>query len=317
MPHNGVKMSKFSILWIDDQPDKIGLELENVRKILEKKNYEPSIELIKNFSKADLDDDSLFLNKIKSREFDLLFIDYKLSNKVLGSNIISKIRQENNIYVDIIFYSSDKDDLIEQIIDSYRGSILNYLDDVHILPLDDTDFYEKVEQIICKIIGSWYNAHSIRGIVLSKSSKIEQMIVDIIRNAYLPHKAALKIKLEEKKGNIEKSFAEKWKAALKEDDSVKHILDRPNNFGWNIKKLLLNCLCELEVVCIDERVLKSIEDIFALRNDMAHNRARIENGVLKLIKGGKEKTFDENAIAEIIQDINSVDEALLTMLSAN
>lgn len=308
-------MSKFSILWIDDQPDKIGLELENVRKILEDKNYEPSIELIKNFSKSDLDDNSLFLNRIKSREFDLLFIDYKLSNKVLGSNIVSKIRQDNNIYVDIIFYSSDKDDLIEQIIKSYKGSILNYLDDVHILPLDDTDFYEKVEQIICKIIGSWYNAHSVRGIVLSKSSKIEQMIVDIIRNVYLPHKGELKTKLEEKKANIEKSFSDKWKAALKEDDSVKHILDRPINFGWNIKKLLLGCLCDLKVLYIDEKILEDIEDIFSVRNDMAHNRARIENGVLKLLKNGKEETYDENAITELIQRINNVDETLFSMLN--
>ena len=47
-------MSKFKILWIDDQPEKIGLEKDNLEKIVEMKGFTPNIELISKIMSTDL-----------------------------------------------------------------------------------------------------------------------------------------------------------------------------------------------------------------------------------------------------------------------
>ncbi len=307
-------MSKFKILWIDDQPEKIALEKENVEKLVKEKGYTPEIDLIDKISKEDLLEDSEFLCKIKSREYDLLFIDFKLSHKVLGSHIISKIRKENKIFVDIIFYSSDKDDLIEEIVKSYNGSILEYIDDVHIIPLDDSDFYDKIEVIIDKIIGYWYNANSIRGIILSKTSKFEYSVNEIIKKYYEPLKDLIKERIIEKKENTEKEFTTKWKNCLKAEDPIKYIIDRPANFNWNIKRMMLEVLLENKVITIDAETILAMKYLFGLRNDVAHNKAKIENGILKLYKGEHIINIDETMMQDIKQKIDLVNVCLNNFL---
>ena len=308
-------MSKFKILWIDDQPEKIALEKERVEDLVKEKGYKPEIDFIDKISQADLEQGSDFLGRIKSREYDLLFIDFKLSHKVLGSHIISKIRKDNKIFVDIIFYSSDKDDLIEEIVKSYNGSILEYIDDVHIIPLDDSDFYDKIEVIIDKITGYWYNANSIRGVILSKTSKFEYSVNEIIKKYYEPHKEVICDKITEKKENTEKEFILKWKNCLTSDDPIKYIIERPANFNWNIKRLILDVLLENGAITIDDSTISAMKYLFGLRNDVAHNKAKIESGILKLYKGNKVITIDEARMQDIKKKIDLVNDSLNAILS--
>lgn len=308
-------MSKLKVLWIDDQPEKVALEREFVEKTIENYGFTPEIKITSKIDQTDLNNDSELIKKIKSREYDLLFIDYKLSHQVLGSQIIGRIRSEHNIYVDVIFYSSDKEELINAVIKSYNGSTLDYLDDVHILPLDDTDFNDKVEIIIKKIIGSWYNAQSIRGIILSKASKFELLTNELIQKYYSPCLATIKNSLKEKNRNILKTINDKWNSVEKKEDPINVILKDPINFNWSVKQAILQ-------VILDERIIalsnwENLKSIFRLRNDFAHNVTKINSGNLILYKEKDKCVYDEIKIEEIRKNINDVETELLNLLHAD
>lgn len=305
-------MSKLKILWIDDQPEKVDLEREFVEKTIINHGFTPDIKTISKIDQTDLNNNSELIKKIKSREYDLLFIDYKLSHHVLGSQIIGKIRSEHNIYVDIIFYSSDKEKLINAIIESYSESILDYLDDVHILPLDDTDFNDKVEIIIKKIIGSWYNAQSIRGIILSKASKLELLTNELIEKYYKSCLITIKDSLKEKSSNIVKTTKDKWSSVEKKEDPISLIIKDPINFNWSVKKVILQTILDEHIITISN--WENLKSIFCLRNDFAHNVTKINNGSLILYNENKKYVYDEIKIEEIRKKINNVETELLNLL---
>lgn len=311
-------MSKFKILWIDDQPDKIGLEKDNIEEIIKMKGFTPKIEVISKITHNDISTDADWYKKLISREYDLLFIDFNLCNHILGSSIIGEIRKHNNIYVDIIFYSSDRDKLIKAIKDSFDGSILEFIDDVHIAILDDSDFYDKVELVIDKIISSWYNAHSIRGVILAKTSKFETMISEIVRVNYASKKDILVAKLLEKKSNVQNSVTEKWNNLMKDADPPLYVINHPVDFNWNVKKLLFDTLLEEGSITIDnEEFFNQLKEVFRLRNDFAHNKAKISNGTIIVKINGKDIVYNEADISKIRSKINNIESTLETLLRNN
>lgn len=309
-------MSKFKILWIEDQPNKIDLEKERIEETIKTKGFTPEVDLISKITPRDLSINSTLFEKIKSREYDLLFIDYHLCNDILGSSIIGSIRKDNNIYVDIIFYSSDRENLIESIKNSFDGAILEFFDDVHIAILDDSDFYDKVEIVIDKIIGSWYNAHSIRGILLAKTSKFETMVNDIVLLKCNAKQDVLREKLLQKKSNLEKNFTDQWEKALKDADLPLYVVSNPISFNWAIRKLLFDTLIEEGNIIIDNKEFATqLVEVFKLRNDFAHNKARISNGNLILNIKGEDKIFNEEDIFNIRLKINNIENVLNTLIS--
>lgn len=308
-------MSKFKILWIDDQPDKIGLEKDKIEEMIRLKGFTPNIELVSKITNTDVMANAEWYKRLKSREYDLLLIDFNLCNHILGSNIIGNIRKDNNIYVDIIFYSSDRDRLIETIKKSLDGAILEFIDDVHIAILDDSDFYDKIELVIDKIIGSWYNAHSIRGVILAKTSKFETMVNDIVRLHYQSRKNALSTKLIDKKNNVLKSVSDKWNNLTNESDPTLYILDHPVEFNWNVRKLLFDTLIDEKIISIeDEHFISNLKEIFTLRNCFAHSKAKVLNGQMIIHVNGKEKIYDETEIDNIRSKINNIEIILESLI---
>ena len=178
-------MSKFKVLWIDDQTQKCKRDAKSVKKIIENIGFEPDISFEDDISQCSLNDPNGALNKaIKARDVDLFIIDYNLKNDVFGSDIIQEIRNDNDIYTDIIFYSSDAKSLVEAVKNSFDAySIMDFCDGVYVVPLGD-EFLTKIQYVIIKIVKSWYNVHSIRGVLLSKASKFEHLVSEIISENY-------------------------------------------------------------------------------------------------------------------------------------
>lgn len=308
-------MSKFKVLWIDDQPQKVGMEIDTVSSIIKNHGFEPIIFTLDKVTEADFSGENSD-SKLKSREYDLLFIDYHLCNNILGSQIISEIRSNNNIYVDIVFYSSDKERLVEAVKSSFDGPLLGFLDDIHIVVLDDSDFDEKIEHVIEKVISSWYNAHSIRGIIMAKASKFENMVNEIIKKYYLPHLEPLCSELENKKINAIKAMTEKWEGLAKESDQIKYVTEHPEKFNWNVRKKLFETLATLSAISIeDKQFAQNLEHIFKIRNDFAHNKAKIVNGSLILHTPKGDRLYDEDTISLFREEINSVELVLEKLLT--
>lgn len=291
-------MSKFRILWIDDQPRKCKREKAKVEKIVQSFGFEPDIDL-----ESDISSDSLkspngtLYKKMHARNVDLFLIDYNLKNNVLGSNIVQEIRKENDIYSDIVFYSSLNTGFIEAIKTSFDASnSMEFFDGVYIVPLGD-EFSEKVQYVIHKIIKSWYNVHSIRGIVLSKASKFEHLLGELIREYYQPCLQEIKSVLSEKGKNVCKTTSDKWKNVEKHEDPIPRILEDPINFNWAVKKCILREMLNRGVITIS--TFQDIVELFKLRNDFAHNPIHLENGKLVLQKVEHRQYFTESDIEDI------------------
>ena len=233
-------MSKFRILWIDDQPRKCKREVAQVKSVINALGFEPDVELESDISESSLHSpDGTLYKKLRARDVDLFLIDYNLKNNVLGSNIIQEIRKENDIYTDIVFYSSLNSDFIGTVKSSFDSpNAMEYFDGVYIVPLGD-EFVGKIQYVVNKIIKSWYNVHSIRGIVLSKASKFEHVVSSIINAHYGPCLEEIKAALHTKGENVCSSTKGKWAGVDKAQDPVPKILKDPIGFNWAVKDLIL------------------------------------------------------------------------------
>lgn len=305
-------MSRFKILWIDDQPEKCKRAQRAVKAVIESFGFEPDIDLESNISNESLTSpDGVLYKKIHGRDADLFIIDYNLKNNVLGNHVIGEIRKENEIYSDIIFYSSMRAELINTVTQSFVSpDSVNYLDGVYIAPLDDF-FTEKVTRVINKIIKSWYNVHSIRGIILSKASKFEHMVGEIINLGYQPCLPVIKEKLCEKGENVKRTTQDKWNKVNNREDPVPFILKDPINFNWTTKKLMFYEMAEKGIITLNAKA--ELDEIFKLRNDFAHNPIHLVDGVLELKTPKKTITFTESDVEEIRGTLVAVENDLQTI----
>lgn len=308
-------MGKFNVLWIDDQPEKCKKERIRLKKSIEALGLISNIKVINKVRKDQILQEGHQSNiELTSREYDLLIIDYKLSGDLLGGEVISEVRTKYNIFTDIIFYSSAKTELIQSVKKSFdEPSSLSYLDDVYIVPLGD-EFDQKIDKIINKIVESWYNAHSIRGVILSKASSFESLVSEIIRLHYKKKEDELKLELLRKGNNIVNSTKKRWEALENKSDSINHVLDNPQEFNWAVRRTMLNFLIEKNIISLSKDIQEKINYIFNLRNDFAHNVVKIENGLCILYKDGDKIIYDTEKIMKIRKDITLVDEALKNII---
>ena len=302
-------MSKFRILWIDDQPKKCKRDIAQVESVVEAFGFEPDVDLESDISENSLKSpDGTLYKKLRARDVDLFVIDYNLKNNVLGSNVIQEIRNENDIYSDIVFYSSLNSEFIGTVKASFDSpNAMEYFDGVYIVPLGD-EFIGKIQYVVNKIIKSWYNVHSIRGIVLSKASKFEHVVSGIINLHYEPCLAEIKAALHEKGENVCKSTKGKWASVDKDPDPVPKILKDPISFNWAVKDLILQIIIEKGLVTLPS--YDDIAAIFSLRNDFAHNPIHLKDGELVLTKKDKTRCFNEEDIEEIRKQLMRIEKDL-------
>lgn len=307
-------MGKFNVLWIDDQPRKCKRDQIGIESSIKENGLIPNIKFISKASEDELFGEDTESNKLlKSRDYDLLFLDYKLIGNLFGNDVISTIREKYKIFVDIILYSSSKNEMITAVKKSFdEESSLSYLDNVYIIPLGD-EFQTKASQVIDKIVGSWYNAHSIRGVVLAKTSKFEGLVSDIIRQNYSKFIINIKEVLKEKGKNVLDSLNRKWNIVYNSNDPVDYILNNPISFNWAVKEKILNYLIDNQIIMIDEEKREVMKDLFNLRNDFAHNQLKIENGECHLFIGSETRTYKEKDIRDIRDKIASLEKCLENM----
>lgn len=308
-------MSKFKVLWIDDQTKKCKREVKAISNLIEALGFEPEIVFETNISKSSLSEvDGALYKAIHARDVDLFLVDYNLKNDVFGSDIVHQIRSENDIYTDIIFYSNDRRALVDQIKESYDAeSTLDFCDGVYVVPLGN-EFITKVEQVITKTIKSWYNVHSIRGILLSKASKFEQMVSNIINEHYINYIEDIKQDLVDKGERVCRTTKSKWDSVKRDYDPIPRVLSDPIHFNWATKKMVLERLDDLGA--IDLSAWEDIEIVFDLRNLFAHNPIHLKDGQLVVTTIDGEQFFSEGEIDVIRERLIRIEADLQRYVSS-
>lgn len=156
----------FRILWFEDEPTWFRMEQMQIKEIL-KNHY-----LIPDISRKD--GEEFDVTELTGNDYDLILMDYKLAEGKTGDTIVSAIR-ENDILTDILFYSSEEQNMLSAL---SKGMPL--IDGVYLTKRDYTIFTEKAEKLIGKIVKRSEDVVNLRGFVLDNTSDFELRIKEIL-----------------------------------------------------------------------------------------------------------------------------------------
>lgn len=161
------------ILWVEDTPTFYNVAKENLEMQAEDNGFSLMFDYI--------EDTKDFFEKMKNdaqgfKLYDIFFVDYSLSNGVIGSSLIKNLRKES-VDSDILFYSSENEsDIREEIIEnlgSYEG----------VYVANKTNFDEKSNYLINKNARRLTSLSNIRGFLMDQTSENDYTIKSyILRN---------------------------------------------------------------------------------------------------------------------------------------
>ncbi|MBQ2864736.1 hypothetical protein IJD15_02355 [bacterium] len=162
-------MKDLKIMWIDDSEEWFNSQKDSLEVNLEDVGISVDFEYCKNAN--------ILTNKVLKQPrfemYDIIFIDYSLSNNIVGDEIIKRIR-DNDILVDIIFYSASKE---KELIDKIKTNIA-LIDGLTIANKDN--FIDKAFNSICKMAQKKKSITNMRGVLANVTSEN-----DFVINSYI------------------------------------------------------------------------------------------------------------------------------------
>lgn len=160
--------TSYKILWIDDEPQSIDTDKEEVEEFLESYGIRPDI----NFVEA-LDDGSIkerIEHSLRDPDLDILMVDYHMDG-LSGDELVKLIRETDHIYLPVIFYSSSP---VDELFDAVRNSAL---DGVYIA--NRTFFINKVREVITSLLVKEQTTKQVRGLLMEGVSEVDSRFFDI------------------------------------------------------------------------------------------------------------------------------------------
>jgi CheY-like chemotaxis protein len=158
----------YKILWFEDEKDFVDSYTPDLQDYVEELGFK--------FIQPLIEKDNSNSDKIDFSEYDLILMDYKLSDGDKGDVIINKIR-ELDIYTEIVFYSSSE-------MKELRAAIHDKeLDGVYCANRGE-GFLPKVKDIIRLTLKKVLDLNAMRGIVMAVVSDFDEKMLSII-SAYV------------------------------------------------------------------------------------------------------------------------------------
>lgn len=165
--------------------------------------------------------------------YDLILMDYDLATSLTGEKIIGIIRSEN-IYTDILFYSSEYDAMIESV-----KCIIPPIDGIYYANRKLEEFDEKLCRLVDKIVQRSENLINLRGFVLDNTSDFELRIREVLNLCWQKFENSQKeiltadiIELMDRKANNTSKAVDKFKkkecifTSVNNNDHLLTIADR-------------------------------------------------------------------------------------------
>jgi CheY-like chemotaxis protein len=156
---------KYNILWFED--DKVSY---NGKKELVKAIVEDELGFF--FPEPRLEIDGTNIQTIDYDDFDLLIVDLNLAG-TKGPALIDKIRHNENIYTEVIFYSSEGEKAVRDALKEYE------IDGAYCADRGD-DFEEKARRVIKTTVKKIQDLNNMRGLIMAETSDIDATMFQII-----------------------------------------------------------------------------------------------------------------------------------------
>lgn len=265
------------ILWIEDMP----LFYQQTKEILEMYAEDIGVSLKFDYIK----DAKEFLNKIEIdsngfKLYDIFFVDYSLSEDIVGSELIKKLRNKK-MDSDILFYSSENEADIRKVVTENLG----IYEGVYIA--NKINFEEKSNYLIRKNARRLTKLSNIRGFLMDQTSENDfiiksyilhnfcrlteiqkQEIADILLNFILEKSVSFNNRAEEQIVKLEKNGISNINQTMKIMDEL-----FPIKIKYKIFEKMVKYLDETEFKRVS--VQQYIDEIIKTRNTLAHKKLDI------------------------------------------
>ena len=271
---------EYRILWVDDQIEdyiEMGIKDELVA-YLDGLAFKPEIDC---FETAELAEE-----KLRSQEYDLILSDYNIDGSKSGKELIDHIR-EGAIFTEVLFYSAKPDfDEVAKNLYQDRVSYLSLINDDGF-----RNFRGKVIWLIDLTIKKLQELNSIRGLVMAETSSLDNEIIDILtafftedsENSAVLREYVIKTIVTSSKGNTKK--VEKLPKMSNAEILQERIFDSDKK-ARSLNKLV--SLLKIEDDSLKEFYTNYKQDVLEVRNDLAHAKSDIIDGIECLILSRKE-----------------------------
>jgi hypothetical protein len=283
----------YNILWIENELDWLEASQEFAEGIAEENGFE--LICVSKTSESEIED--MLDTEEPLKEFDFILVDFQLDSGDRGNKIIKNIR-DHNIYTDVLFYSQDKEGVLQTIKD-------NWLDGVYCSSRNRDEFEDKFERIFKRTIKKIQSISSMRGLVLSETSQLDNIIEEILHSFFKNRKEDEKNELNDYiKKSITKSYKdnkgkiEALNGEIAHEDLVNHrLFDSYKKMRATGK--ILELLDNTELIGKDYFIKEYNEEVIKMRNDLAHAKEIEKEGgnVLNTFDGDKQ--FDSDSCITI------------------
>lgn len=277
---------QYEILWVEDDNNWYEETKEIIRDTVDEVGFKMNCNNIQSFDKFKelIETDGL-------QKFDLLLIDFKLGDnkEEYGDQVIKLIRNEN-IYTDIIFYSSQLNAAQQKIFE-------NKIEGVYSSDRNAISF--KFDEIFHKTIKKVQEVNTIRGLLMAETSDLDELMVEIIQaalqedsenelNNYIMKRMACTIESNSRKVNSEEAISKK--------------ITDSRIFTSFHKAKAINKIYKLSPSLENEKFFYNYEnDVLKIRNIFGH--VKEEDGKLVSTQTGEKEVFNEERCIEIRKNL--------------
>lgn len=262
------------ILWVEDTPTFFRETKEILEMFAEDNGISLQFDYIENASD--------FFERMRYdvqgfKLYDIFFVDYSLSNDIVGSSLIKLLRDEK-MDSDILFYSSENESDIRETVVGNLGSF----EGVYIA--NRTNFEEKSNYLINKNARRLTTLSNIRGFLMDQTSENDYTIKSyILRNfaKLLPEQkqvisemllTSIRTKVQDFNTNANEEIVKLEDNGIKNINQTLKIMDElfPLKLKYSIFQKMVEFLGEtaFEEVTVEQY----IEEIVKARNTLAHKK---------------------------------------------
>lgn len=282
----------YNILWFEDIKSSFDAKKQIVKDIVEGFGF--------NFPEPRNEIDGTNIESIDYESYDLLIVDLNLAG-IKGPALIDRIRHNEGVYTEVVFYSSDGERAVRNALKEYE------IDGAYCAGRENDDFEDKVQKVIKTTIKKVQDLNNMRGLIMAETSDIDNTMFAIIQAVIEKNSFGIKEKLESAIFENVKS-----KVNSKKDDFDKYLkngrIDKviKDNLMFDTSQKIL--AIQFIIDSIDHELTKpyqgkvfsnSYTELKQQRDLLAHVIEVYEEGKKKLRSGNRELEFTDEFCIDI------------------
>jgi len=295
----------YKILWIDDNiEDYIDMGIKSEFMVyLDNLGFIPTVDTFEDSKEAE--------KAINATKYDLILSDYSIDEKgkekeKQGDILIQKIR-DGGVFTEVLFYSAQEN--FEEIAKNLyrdRVSFFSLVGDEGM-----KEFRVRTYRLIQLTISKLQELNSIRGLVMSETSELDNTVIDILNGFFSNETGEAKDLRDYILKAVAQSAEGNSKRAVKFNELSNSEILKERIFDANKKARTIGRLIELKKLDRTDPFIGFYDnyktDVLDTRNDLAHAKSDVIDGIEYLIVSRKDgdhsEKFDQESCIQIRKNL--------------